>query len=584
MTAALLQYDASTYTSKNGQHSLTHSYLGLNGGANLGAWRFRHGGNLRNGDQTGISYQSVLTNLQRSIVPMKSQLVLGDAYTDGTIFDSVGFRGVQLSSDERMFPKSQRGYAPVVRGIASSNARVQIRQNGKVLRETNVATGAFEVGDLHPTSQGGDLEVVVTEADGRVRVSRVPYAATANSLRPGSTRHALTVGQLRASDVESTPMIAQGTLQHGFNNLVTGYGGLALAQGYSAGVAGVALNTAMGAVGADITLANTHFKDQPDRNGKSVRLSYSKLLEPTKTDLMFAAHRYSSRNYLNLSEAAALRHLERRGTEPDAMPLSQGKLQMTLKQSLPKGYGSIHASGSAQSYWNRSGVDTQFQMGYSNSYKQLEYGVSAAREYNPVAGNWDNRVMLNLSIPLGKGRRAAKSTTTAQRDRSGNASFQQSLTRAAGQEVGPAYGLSAGRSSGDSRTTEIAGDVAYRTSKATVTGSASRSNSYSQVGAGLSGTVVAYAGGLAFAPEVSDTIAIVEAKDATGARVSDGNRLQVGPGGRALVSNLTPFENNEIEIERKAGASDMPSKTTKQNVAPTSGAVVLLDLDSQKTG
>lgn len=294
---------------------MTHSYLGLNGGANLGAWRFRHGGNLSNGDQAGISYQSVLTNLQRSIVSMKSQLVLGDAYTAGTIFDSVGFRGVQMSSDERMYPKSQRGYAPVVRGIASSNARVQIRQNGKVLRETNVATGAFAVGDL----------------------------------------------------------------------------------------------------------------------------------------------------------------------------------------------------------------------------------------------------------------------------RSGNASFQQSLTRAADREVGLAYGLSAGRSSGASRPTEVAGDVAYRASKATVTGSASNSGSYSQVGAGLSGTVVAYAGGLAFAPEVSDTMAIVEAKDATGARVSDGNRLRVGPGGRALVSNLTPFESNQVEIERKVRASDMPSKTAK-NVAPTSGAVVLLDPDSQKTG
>ncbi|MGJ7507238.1 fimbria/pilus outer membrane usher protein [Variovorax sp. GT1P44] len=584
VTAARLQYDANAYRAKSGEQSSMHGYVGLNGGVNLGAWRFRHSGSLSGSDSSGYSYQSVLTNVQRGINSMKSQLVLGDANTDGTIFDSVGVRGAQLFSDDRMFPKSRRGYAPVVRGIASSNARVQIRQNGKLLRETTVAAGAFEINDLHPTDHGGDLEVVVNEADGRVRVSRVPYAAAVNSLRPGSTRHAFTLGQFRDADVESTPMMAQGTLQHGFNNLVTGYGGLTAMQGYSAGVAGVALNSALGGFGADVTFARTQFQDLPDRNGKSVRLSYSKLLQPTNTKLTIAAYRYSSRGYFSLLDAVAMRDLERRRSKSATRPISQGKLQLTLDQSFPEGYGSFYASGSAQTYWSRNGVETQFQMGYSNTYKRLDYGVSAVREYNPLAGKWDSRVMVNLSIPLGKGSTAAKSTTTAQRDRSGNTSIQQSLTRAASRDSAFAYDLSAGRSSGSERTTDVAANVAYSGSMATVTANASKSNAHSQVGAGVSGTVVAYPGGAAFTREAGDTIAIVEAKDATAARAANGNRSRVGPRGRAIVSDLTPYATNQIDIQPGGLTPDARSKTTKKPVAPTSGAVVVLNVESEKAG
>ena len=82
---------------------------------------------------------------QRGITSLKGQLTIGDSFTDGAVYDSFGLRGVQLASDDRMLPESQRGYAPVVRGIANSNAKVQIRQNGNIIYETNVAPGAFAI-------------------------------------------------------------------------------------------------------------------------------------------------------------------------------------------------------------------------------------------------------------------------------------------------------------------------------------------------------------------------------------------------------------------------------------------------------
>ena len=42
---------------------------------------------------------------------------------------AVSFRGVQLASDDNMLPDSLKGFAPVVRGIAKSNAQITIKQN-----------------------------------------------------------------------------------------------------------------------------------------------------------------------------------------------------------------------------------------------------------------------------------------------------------------------------------------------------------------------------------------------------------------------------------------------------------------------
>ncbi|WMD18510.1 fimbria/pilus outer membrane usher protein [Achromobacter seleniivolatilans] len=586
ITAARLQYNANAYRNEGQGFSSTQAYVGLNAGVNIGSWRFRHSGSLTHNDQTGSRYQSMQTNLQRSIAPIKSQLVIGDAFTDGTMFDSVGFRGVQLASDDRMFPESQRGYAPTIRGIANSNARVQVRQNGNVIYETTVAAGAFEINDLYPTGYGGDLEVVVTEADGSVHVSKMPYAAAVNALRPGVTRYTVTAGKYRNATVRSTPEMLQATVQHGFTNLVTGYGGVTAAQGYAAAVAGAALNTDFGAFGLDVTHATTKLSTEPDRSGQSVRLSYSKLVAPTNTNLTLAAYRYSTSGFLSQSDAVALRDAEQRNGASSVRSIQRGRLQMTVNQGLPAGYGSVYLSGSTQDYWNRGGRDTQYQVGYNNSYKRVNYGVSAARQFNVGTSSWENRVMLNIGIPLGKSPQAPYSMTSLQSSSSGGATVNEAVTGSLGTDNAVSYGMNAGRSVGGNAgsNTSLGANAAYVSPVATLSASASKANKYTQASAGISGGVVAYNGGVAFAPSMSDTVAIVEAKDAAGARLTNSSGLRVDPWGHAVVSNLTPFARNQIEIDPKGLPLSVELKSTLQQVAPTSGAVVKMKFDTENAG
>ncbi|WP_334001982.1 fimbria/pilus outer membrane usher protein [Burkholderia cepacia] len=585
--AALLSYNGNIYRADNQGASSTQAYLGLTAGLNVGPWRFRHNGNTTYDTHGGTHYQSVQTSLQRSIARLKAQLVIGDAFTDGTMFDSVGFRGVRIASDERMYPESQRGYAPTIHGIANSNALVQVRQNGNIIYSATVATGPFEIDDLYATGYGGDLDVIVTEADGSIHTFKVPYASAVSSLRPGITRFSVTAGQYRSPLLSSKPALFQATVQHGFTNLITGYGGITAAPGYLAGLAGVALNTGLGSFALDITQANTDLPGLGTRHGQSVKLSYSKLISPTNTNIAVAAYRYSSSGYLGLQDAMQLRSQQTGGVNGLLSGgVRRGQFQVMLNQGLPEGWGSFYLSGSTVNYWNRSGNDTQFQAGYSNNFRRINYGVSVARQFDATQNRWDNRFMLNVSIPLNFGSRTLYSSTSLQHDSHGATLVQQSLTGSLGIDNALSYGVNVGhtRGSGTGATANVGGNVSYMSPYATLSGNASKGTGFTQYGGGISGGMVAYAGGVAFTPTMGETMAIVEAKDANGARVTSGSGLRIDRFGHALVSTLTPFSTNEVEIDPKDVPMSVELKSSAQHVAPTAGAVVRLKYETEGGG
>lgn len=111
---------------------------------NIGPWRLRNTSNW--GSDNG--WQSINTTLGRDVKALRSQLQIGQTYTNGELFDSVQMTGVKLETDTSMQPSGLQGFAPVVRGIANSDAKVTIKQNGYTIYQTNVSPGPFEIRDL----------------------------------------------------------------------------------------------------------------------------------------------------------------------------------------------------------------------------------------------------------------------------------------------------------------------------------------------------------------------------------------------------------------------------------------------------
>jgi len=251
INAGLVQYNLSGYTSgQNFGGSRSNSlYLGLQSGLNIGPWRFRQRSAMSWANRgVGKSWQSQEIYAQRDITALRSQFKIGDSYTNGEVFDSFSVRGIQLSSDDLMLPDSMRSYAPIIRGVAETNARVIVRQNNNTLYEVSVPPGPFEFNDIPATGYGGDLDVTVVEADGRSKEFSVPFAAVSQLLRPGMHRFNISAGRYRDRGLNSEPWIMQATYQRGLSNLVTAYGGILTSLGYESALLGTALNTRVGAI------------------------------------------------------------------------------------------------------------------------------------------------------------------------------------------------------------------------------------------------------------------------------------------------------------------------------------------------
>ncbi|KDP86738.1 fimbrial protein [Cupriavidus sp. SK-3] len=572
----MLGYNANVYSSKSqGSHAQTQGYLGLNVGVNMGGWHFRHDGSYSLDDKGRQKYQNVATYLQRSLPSLSSQLVIGESYTSGDLFDSTQFRGVRISTDDRMLPDSLRGYAPVVRGVANSNAKVSISQNGVKLYETTVAPGAFEIDDLYPTGYGGDLHVAVTEADGSVHSFSVPYAAVPLSLRPGTSRYSVVAGTVRNQQSSKNPLFTQGTWQHGFTNLLTGYGGITVAEGYVSVMAGGVLNTTFGAFGGDVTHARTSIPGVKRFDGSSVRVSYAKNVVATGTNVSIAAYRYSTAGYFGLNDAMLARDQAERGLSIDTVYRQRNRASLTLNQRLGERGGNINATASTATYWNRSGSDVSYSVGYSNAYKNLGYSVSATRQRNS-GGQMSTLYYVGLTIPLG-GKTPMTMTGNMLRDTAGRTQLQSSVSGAAGVDNNFSYGLNANHANGNGSSTTTGGaNVMYRAPNAELSASVSGGADYQQASVSARGAMVAHPGGITLSQPLSETFAIVEAPGAEGARVTNASGVRIDSRGYAIVPYLTPFNMNMVELDPKGLSTDVELKETSQSVAPLAGSAPML--------
>ncbi|AZD87475.1 Fimbriae usher protein StbC [Pseudomonas chlororaphis subsp. aureofaciens] len=574
VTAGTLSYNLNANHNRTDTGNYDSAYLGLNAGLNLGDWRLRHEGSLSWQKETGQDYQVLNTYAQRDITSLKSQLTLGEANTSGEIFDTIAYRGVQLGTDDRMLPESQRGYAPVIRGIARTSARVAVRQAGNLLYETTVAPGAFVIDDLYSTGYGGDLEVTVYEADGSEQSFIVPFASTAQLLRPGTSRFSVTAGETRNNYIDRQAKVLQGTYQRGLSNTFTGFGGTQASDDYMALLTGLAFSTPIGAMAADITHAQTNLPSGTAQ-GQSLRLTYSKNILSTGSNFAVAATRFSTEGYLDFNNAVQLLDAERNALDTSRFGRPRSRVSLTANQSLGD-WGQVAFSGFTQNYWNLPGSDVQYQLSYNKQVDQVSYGVSANRSRVGL-GDMQNNLLFTVSLPLEFGSSVNRPQLSARvmRDTNGHLSEQATLSGTAGEDRRYSYGVTAGHE-GATRTNSTSLNGQYIGSKAMLGATLSRGEGYDSLSLNTSGTVVAHPAGVTFSPYRGETMALVSAPGAEGAKVVGYPGLKLDGRGNAVVPYLRPYELNEVAIDPQGISLDVELTETSQQIAPRAGAVVAL--------
>ncbi|SFY22131.1 Outer membrane usher protein FimD/PapC [Pseudomonas sp. NFR02] len=389
-------------------------------GANAGAWRLRADwqGRVESGREEAAGPQKLEWSryyAYRSLPALKARLVVGENYLYSDLFDSFRYTGAALNSDESQLPPNLRGYAPEVVGVAKTNAKVIISQQGRVLYETLVAAGPFRIQDLQDAVTG-KLDVRVEEQDGSVHSFQLDTAGVPYLTRPGQVRYKLASG--RPSNLQygsDGDFFGTGEFSWGVSNGWSLFGGGIADNNYRALTVGAGRDLlAFGAVSLDVTQSHANVWNET-LSGKSYRLQYSKNFEQYDSQVTFAGYRFSEKNFLSMSEYLDARHYGLNGElggrgdyrvlDERWKPIGGNKALYTVtvnKQFRDLG-ATVYASYNKQTYWDRPDVQRwnltmsrYFNVGTVKNMS-LSLNMYRTQEYS----HKDNGMSLTVSLPLG---------------------------------------------------------------------------------------------------------------------------------------------------------------------------------------
>lgn len=611
INALLLNYSFNGSKSKDSSGKNSSNFLGLNSGINVGPWRYRDystfNRTISSNGSTSNQWQHISGFIERAIIPLKAELTVGDSYTNGEIFDSVSFRGVQLASDDNMLPDSLKGFAPTVRGIAKSNAQVTIKQNGYVVYQTYVAPGAFAIDDLFPTSSSGDLIVEIKEQDGAVNTYSVPYSAVPLLQREGRVKYALTAAHYRTSnDQQDEKAFGQGTLTLGLAHGITLYGGTQFSDSYRAMAIGTGLNMGnWGAISADITHARSTLIDDTDHTGESLRMLYAKSLNDLGTNFQLLGYRYSTSGYYTFTDTT-YKHMDGYNSDPENRDndpnndhphwfdyynlyyTKRGKMQVNISQQLGS-WGSMYISGSQQTYWHTEGKDTLVQVGYNTTWHDINMGVSYNHNKSSGEPQADQMIAFNVSLPLGKylspegsaSSRNAFSTWSMSKDNHGSTNQNAGVSGTLLEDNNLGYSVQQGfgnQGVGNSGNAGLTYQGSYGSSNLGY--NYSDSGDSQQVTYGVSGGVVAHRHGITFSQPLGETNVLVEAPGADRVDVDNSTGVKTDWRGYAVVPYATTYRKNRIALDTTTLGDKVDLENAVVDVVPTKGALVRAKFDA----
>lgn len=605
INAALMNYSFSGTNRFAGNNNGKNYFLSLNGGVNIGPWRLRdyRTWNYYDNKYThNHKWQRINTWAERTIVPFKSNLIIGESTTTSGVFDGLGLRGVQLSTDDNMLPDSQRGFSPIVRGTAASNAEVSIRQNGYVIYRTSVSPGAFEIDDLNPMNSSGDLEVTVVESDGNTRVFTVPYSSVPVMQREGKIKYSLAAGRFRASSSQyRDPEFTQGTIMWGLPHNTTVYGGMQYASNYFAAQTGAGIDMGkMGAVSADMTHADSTLADGQKHHGQSLRFLYAHAFNPSGTTLRLTGYRYSTKGFHTLDETA-LKHMSGRlydydqyenGVDNGRAPVfdyynlynnKRARIEANISQKMG-GAGTAYLTGIRQTYWNTSATHDSLQAGYSTTIGPVSYFLNYSytqQKFQESISYKDHSLSLSLSVPLNRllnpssWNKPIYATFNTNHGSNGYSSQQGGLTGTMLEDNNMTWNVSQGYSRHYGNMGNASAD--YRGTYGDTRAGYSYNKDNQQVNYGVSGGIILHRDGLTLGQPLGETSILVATSGASDISIQNEPGVRTDWRGYTIKPYASAYRENRISVDTQALDDRTDVENTVARVVPTKGAIVRAD-------
>ncbi|MBH3430259.1 fimbria/pilus outer membrane usher protein [Pseudomonas alkylphenolica] len=572
INAAFINYQASAQHSRrrDGRNESSQD-LYLSSGINLGAWRLRSHQALRENQDGERRWSRTDTYAQRDLPGLRANLTLGETFTGGDVFRSFAFSGARLASDQDMLSDAMQQYAPVIRGVAQTRAKIEVLRNGFPIYSTYVAPGAYVIDDLSVGSGHGELEVVVTESDGQVNRFIQPYSSLGSLLREGVWRYTTTAGRYNGAEHLDKPQFWQGTLARGGTWDTTLYGGVLASDYYRAGVLGMARDFGnLGALSLDVTNANTDLSGTLGQvQGQSFALRYGKSFQ-TRTSLRFAGYRYSTEGYRDLYEAVQQRNAAARFAGSRRSQLEASAYQNVGQRS------SLSLTLSQEDYWRSNYQRRQYQLQYNTRLGEL--GVNLFASQSLSARNSDNRLFgLSLSLPLDFGR---PHTATFDLQRSNGQYSERASLQGGLLDDRLSYHTSLTSDQNNRKSGALS--LAYQGSKGSYGAGYSEASDYRSLSLNASGSVLAHADGIALGSYLGETTALVHVPDVADVGVQNASTARTDAKGYLLIPHLRPYRSNSLVLDTDQLSPEVIIDNATQQVVPRRGAVVKASFDARQ--
>ncbi len=564
-------------------HSGTGSetFANLMNGINLGAWRLRNNGSVSSEEGKSAKWSSNSTYVERAIAALKGELVMGDTFTGGDTFDSVRINGVQLATDMDMYPGNMSGFAPTVRGIAKSNAKVTIRDHDNIIYQTNVPPGPFAINQLTPVSTGGNLDVTITEADGSETHYVQAYASVPTLLRAKQIKYNLALGRYSADEGTnsvSSPDVAQATLAYGLPYNMTLLSGAMSTDRYHALNLGLGLDLGLaGALSEDITFEKSRAasRQQSASQGNSLRLSYANYITPTDTTIQLTDRRYSG-SFRSLADSLKM---ENDGNNDDDSTLSS-QTSLSINQNMGAGR-SFYLSANNTRYQNDNS-NKMYQTGLNLQIDKYSLSLGFNMSKDRSDSDWDKQVTLSVSGTFSDFLSRPSVTYMANGNLKKDVSQSLGVTgylldaNALNYGVKMGYDKKDGGTSGDNGSLNLGYDG--RMGNATV--AYNQDPDRKQVTWGMNGGMILHRHGLTFAPYAQGAQALVSAPGAAHTGLTNGKNLSTDWRGYTAVPDISPYSREQIQFDPHKVDRHVTLKSISTTVVPTKDAIVLAQFEA----
>ncbi|CAQ83064.1 MULTISPECIES: fimbria/pilus outer membrane usher protein [Photorhabdus] len=576
-------YNLTGMQSWNKNQSEQNQYLNLRSGFNLGPWRVRHN-SYYSRNSTTSEWKSLKAYAERDIRPLRSRLVLGETTTDSTVFDSFTFNGVKLMSDSQMLPDSQQRFAPVVRGIAMTHARIEVHQKDNLIYQTFVPPGAFEITDIYPTDSNGDLEISIYEENGKVRKFTQLFSASPLMIREGQIKYFINVGKFSGSKQSSKKRFIQTEVIYGLWDSTTIYSGTIASSDYQSHALGLGHNLGnIGAVSIDVTNAATHFPNKEKKTGQSYQIRYSKNFTTTNTTVTLAGYRYNTNGYFSFSDA----NNSYQFSDNNRNSVPKNRMQITMGQSLGQ-FGSLSLSTWQQDYWqDKTGKNQSYSMSYNTNIHDIYLSLGYNYHRNRSRINDDQTFSLNISIPLDKWLPSGNYSASVDYDTTyninGDSQHTMTLSGSLLEQQNLSYSISQNYSYEKSEKERESGNAAslyYKGSYGSVNaGYTTNHGKNKRINYGLEGAIIVHPYGVTLAQNISESgaSALIRAPGASHTKVLNNTSISTDWRGYTVVPYISQYRENMLSLDTNTFDDDVDIDNPTTKVIPTKGALVLAD-------